>query len=92
MLDPASTTPVPPGFPIELRPLLGIVIALSIAHTLLRMRRKSRVLKARRASQTDRSAARAGGRTDVIDPREATLPDDPAAALARLRGNSTADR
>jgi|GEM_PF-6492161 hypothetical protein len=84
MTDPASTTSVSIGFPVELRPLLVLVIVLAIAHTALRMRvRKGK--PARRLVQR-----RAGQPHMVQHPREAApmkveLPTEPAEALAALR-------
>lgn len=84
MLDPASTTSAPTGFPVELRPLLVLVIVLAILHMVLRMRVRKGP-PARRTAQR-----RAVPPTAVEQPREATpmkerLPPDPAAALDALR-------
>lgn len=79
MLDPASTTPVPMGFPVELRPLLALVIVLAIGHTILRTRVK-RGAPARRAVQRESVQ-----RSREAAPMKGDLPSDPAEALAALR-------
>jgi len=79
MADPAPTTSLPPGFPVELRPLLVAVIVLAIVHMVLRMRAR----KGPRA----RSAGRRTSVQHVHDaaPMKSGLPSDPADALAALR-------
>jgi hypothetical protein len=84
MPDPASSTSLSIGFPVELRPLLVLVIVLAIAHTALRMR-------VRKGPPARRSAKGRGTRmTEVQHPGEPApmkvdLPSEPAEALAALR-------
>jgi hypothetical protein len=79
MVDPVPTTSLPSGFPVELRPLLVLVIVLAIGHMLLRMRVRK-----------GPPARRAGKRASVQHAREAApikggRPPAPADALAALR-------
>ncbi|MEY3141725.1 MAG: hypothetical protein RLY21_218 [Planctomycetota bacterium] len=89
MPDPASTTSVTIGFPVELRPLLVLVIVLAIAHTALRMRvRKGR--PAQRLAQRRPVQHGMAQHGMVQHPREPApmkvdLPPEPAEALAALR-------
>lgn len=84
MPDPASTTSVTIGFPVELRPLLVLVIVLAIAHTALRMR-------VRKGRSAQRLAQRRPVQHGMVQhprepaPMKVDLPPEPAEALAALR-------
>jgi len=80
MLDPASSTPHLLGFPVELRPLLVLVIVLAILHMVLRSRVK-RGAPERRRSAERRSVQHAC----EAAPMKGDLPPEPADALLALR-------
>jgi hypothetical protein len=81
MLEPESTTSLPVGFPVGLRPLLALVIVLAIAHMVLRTRVRKAVKRPRRPTQRRGQAA----------PMKEALPIDPADALAALRSRVDQD-